>query len=508
MKRFYNKWTHSWQYAKCGKCPACQQEKAIKRTQRLNNASYNGYVLYFITLTYNNECVPYIRRSELYHNPKEITIYRDCKKRKVRYNSDYDMAQKIEKGVFELAKVDCLENKLFPRRQDIAQLKKLKGTSGSDKIGVCYFKDIQDFEKRLHIICSRNFKIKKPLYSFKCSEYGPHTLRPHFHLGIYFPKESVAECTSAVRSAWPFCDISQWNERSIQLALSVSSYISSYVNRGSDFPRILSVNSFKPKHSYSVGFGTQSSSFSLDSICGCIRRGDLHYVTKGSGSSPKNRSVLLPKYALDRYFAKFAGYSRLSHFDIRKLCENPCILYENAYLNYKLGFIDIHNPYEKLVFDVNNKPCLHIDYNYDFDKIKKLINHLELRIKRFLKDFVYYENGFRYVGLPDNIYNRHLFADYMYDCWVVYNSNVYKEQFNNVTNQRDLLECYFNLDELRNGLVRSDLLSVANQYIDISYPNLYHKVIMSTMKLESIFHENNKSRKVKNSAMSASGVNV
>ena len=67
---------------KCGCCPACLQEKAIARTNRIKN-TYNAdlYIPLFVTLTYKNEFLPYIKLDELtdcnnFYNTS-INVYRD-----------------------------------------------------------------------------------------------------------------------------------------------------------------------------------------------------------------------------------------------------------------------------------------------------------------------------------------------------------------------------------------------------------------------------------------------
>ena len=49
----------------CGKCEACRQQKAALRANRIRNHSRFGYVSLFVTLTYSNDYLPYIRRCQL-----------------------------------------------------------------------------------------------------------------------------------------------------------------------------------------------------------------------------------------------------------------------------------------------------------------------------------------------------------------------------------------------------------------------------------------------------------
>ena len=113
-KRFYNKWLHSWQWVDCGHCSACLQKKANKRTMRIKSAIYPGYVTLFVTLTYRNINIPYIRKDEIKENVPYINVYRDCSVRRVRIKGDYSMAYKYNRQKTLVSRVDCFEKRLFP----------------------------------------------------------------------------------------------------------------------------------------------------------------------------------------------------------------------------------------------------------------------------------------------------------------------------------------------------------------------------------------------------------
>ena len=52
-------------YFNCGHCPACQQEKAIKRSDRIRwQKQDKDLVPWFFVLSYDNKYIPYIRQSE------------------------------------------------------------------------------------------------------------------------------------------------------------------------------------------------------------------------------------------------------------------------------------------------------------------------------------------------------------------------------------------------------------------------------------------------------------
>lgn len=63
-----NKYNGHHYFVKCGHCPACLQEKAIRRANRIrkqqNKEGLPKYDCLFVTLTYRNEFIPYILLSE------------------------------------------------------------------------------------------------------------------------------------------------------------------------------------------------------------------------------------------------------------------------------------------------------------------------------------------------------------------------------------------------------------------------------------------------------------
>ena len=58
----------------CGKCEACQQDKANKRAQRIRNNVQDGMLTLFATFTYANDYLPYILRSDLKSDSFDIPV--------------------------------------------------------------------------------------------------------------------------------------------------------------------------------------------------------------------------------------------------------------------------------------------------------------------------------------------------------------------------------------------------------------------------------------------------
>lgn len=68
---------------KCGSCPACQQSAASKRTSRIRlNSQIDGLFGLFVTLSYDNASLPYIKQDDIpfdvdFDTPVSVPVYRD-----------------------------------------------------------------------------------------------------------------------------------------------------------------------------------------------------------------------------------------------------------------------------------------------------------------------------------------------------------------------------------------------------------------------------------------------
>ena len=64
-KYVYNKYIRKSLAVECGKCPACLQRKANARAMRIRNHN-DGKLCLFITCTYDNRFVPYVKVDDLF----------------------------------------------------------------------------------------------------------------------------------------------------------------------------------------------------------------------------------------------------------------------------------------------------------------------------------------------------------------------------------------------------------------------------------------------------------
>ena len=367
-----NKYTGHELYVPCGKCEACQQEKAAHRVSRIKSNLKDGYITLLVSLTYNRFSCPYVDKQEAYEfsigKRMWLNVYRDCEKRKVRCVKNGNLYSKKYKTIYHrvlLTTIDYIKDVSF---------KGVRCVKHSDsKIGVPFYPDYQHFLARLRLNLKRLYNYEKFISVYACSEYGEVSKRPHFHLLVFIPRGDEEIVRSAIFESWPFSDLWRFtkivqNERvysACQVAYSASSYVASYVNCNSEFPAFCRLY-FSPKHSYSKGFGLARRSFSLDNILSSVDKHEMSYTRKVvKQGKEKNVDVLIPAYVINRYFPRFKGYNRFAPSEV---------------LSYMRRIFDGFSPYdiERPNFDDRNLPFdmplgSESEYYRTFDDSRKLV---------------------------------------------------------------------------------------------------------------------------------------
>lgn len=324
-------WLKRTRLVPCGKCEVCCQQKANKRAQKIINDQVRdgSHLTMFVTLTYDNEHVPYVRKSESV-GARSLFVYR---------GSD----------IIGYVRPSCMQsNDLFLKdgyRNPVQRLKPLhkrvKGRSivyDSDKVGVLQYGDLQKFLKRLRINLIRKHGIKIRSF-FSVSEYGSTTCRPHFHLLIQCRRQDYTTIEHCIYSSWTFCDWDKLDDP-IEIAKNAATYVSGYVAKSSALPLLFQDPAFRPKHSHSLGFGLSRIDFALPSLLEKIDKGDFDIPVRKESITGKKSVVFnmpIPSYVLHRYFPPIKGLSSLSSSELFEICLRPTKLKEYA---SKLGYYD------------------------------------------------------------------------------------------------------------------------------------------------------------------------
>lgn len=460
----YNPYSRKSVLVKCGKCECCQQEKAVLRSNRIRNNVMQGTLTLFITLTYTNDYVPYVKRSELMGDSFDINVYRNADFR-YTFSRFSGLKKKKVDGVSIVDKVfmPC-ETRSYSSLRNLQSLKKSDG----DNVGVCYYPDFQKFMKRLRQIILRKYHVTKKFNYFVCSEYGSRTKRPHFHALLFIPSDCEKEFRQAVLEAWAYADCSR-TERYIEIARDAASYVSSYVNGSADLPACFKGH-FDQKHHYSENFGCGLDCFKLSSLLAQIERGTLYYYSRKQfdGASCVN-DVSIPAYVINRFFPKFKGFgwcTSSSLFNIARKPENVCS-----------ELSKIENP----LYDYNSKETYSI----------------------YVRLFNARECFKRETGLND-----YDFAHYYVRAWRLYSSQHLKDCHKDITLLSDYTDFYDNANDLNCGVVSAPTIPQKVFEKMVLNPNERSDVIKRNVDMTTLFHKMSKQKRVTNFVMSENGHNV
>lgn len=336
----------------CGHCEACRQEKADLHVKRILHEQISSpSVGVFITLSYENQFVPYIKKSDVLdfvYNKECLTIpiYRDGK---VISKPCYD----------DLS--PCFDFYDSPGALDFKFIRK-KLNNGcyrflKDKVSVVYLRDIQLFFKRLKIRLVRDGYSGYFSYYY-ASEYGEKYNRCHFHILAFVDKDYYQRFRLLVDKSWDYADLLKFKKQpdstyrqSIEVAKNPSKYVSSYLNCRDYLPAFLQkLKPFKPFTHFSNGFGCNFKEFTLPSLLEKIYSGTLRFnYTKVVGGVSTISSARIPKYVLNRFFPKFKGYRYLSSDALVDFIRQPLSVFKNFEFIRRLSRSDISNLFSIVV---------------------------------------------------------------------------------------------------------------------------------------------------------------
>ena len=470
LRRINNKYTGKDIIVKCGKCKSCLQEKANMRRNRIRAEVDSDHIFLFVTLTYDRMSCPFVYLDDLYSKTDELNVYRAF---------DFRYVPKVDEDTGEIVylcrrkyKPVKLGTFYCPDYSDLYQGKFSCLKKFGKRVGICLYKDFQDFMKRLrqNLIRNFNYDIEKfPFKVYNCSEYGPKTQRPHFHSLFKIRPEFEEIFRTAILKSWPLAD-SRRTDEYIQIAEDCASYVASYVNSSSYVHPFLS-SLAKCKHSYSKRFGFGDKLFSLDEVLKNVDRGSLSYFVRTTGAESDLSLIPYPKYVINRYFPIFKGASRLASSQI---CESVFDSSRLAEYNYR-GKND-------LGVDIL------LDYSSDdLHKIKVRLDHA----------FEYYN---RHTGR-----SRFLFAQDYVRTWQCYKSTIHR-LWRTDTRVCDLYK-FDNIIDLLSGVIKDPEFAayldkkVESGAVILANPNLFPDNVSKSLYYSDYFDLMSKNRFITNSVM-------
>ena len=281
-KRIINPYTHERVWVACRRCKCCLNKKTSAWSGRVANECKLHAYSAFVTLTYDNEHLP-LYQPECMNERGEMV-----------WTSNRFCDEKVIVGNYDFIKVS---------------------NSDVQAVAYCCKSDIVKFFKRLRSKLSYYFKkhhiiTNEKIRYFVCSEYGPKTLRPHYHAIIWFDSEEVARVIEKMlSSSWSngFTDFEYVNSTAPQ-------YVAKYVSGNFVLPEILQHDACRTFHlqsqAPSVGYRSDDyEKFEKEVIDGCY--GHFEY----DSSSQSSVFVQPPGTLETRCFPKCREYRSLSRIE-------------------------------------------------------------------------------------------------------------------------------------------------------------------------------------------------
>lgn len=259
-------------YVPCGMCSYCRLRYSMQWKSRLVQEFQDNDHAVFFTLTYRNDKVPLA-----YLNGE------------VMYSDDWDE----DLDVSELLHLRDINSEYLYSRSSFPFAVK---------------RDIQLFLKRVRKDALNKYGTKIRYYII--SEYGPKTLRPHYHGILFYDGERITDkIRDLISSKWQlgfvdtkFADVSS------------ADYVSAYCSGSVSLPLLYSLKPFKPfvlaSRKNPIGF----KSFGEVDESKMFFEISPTYITKDSSGEHEE---YLPEYYRNKLFPKCVGFSGLTR-DLRR----------------------------------------------------------------------------------------------------------------------------------------------------------------------------------------------
>lgn len=425
------------------------------------NTYEQGDVQILMTLSYDNRFIPYVKLEDLKNGEIELPVYRDYDCKKVRVSKNYTFGDKLIQNDSPITYVRVLPYS----DDDISKVRELQDKPSC--VGICHYKDVQDFLKRFDSYYKYNFcknGTKPKFRRYVCSEYGGKKARPHFHVLWFSKPNEVDNIRQAFLATWRFQDYHALGlDNVFKVGAGFQKYVAAYVNSSSYVSDLFEQKPLRPKHTSSRNFSASKDFFSLDSIEEKVKQGtfifDREFIEDGVRT---RRSFLGPSSVISRYFPKLHGYSRLDNDTLANLIVYP-------------GKI-LHSP---------------LRYNFEEDVLRK--------------DIVSIVNHFRkwcdIKGIHYGFSSRLAYAAAFVRTWQTYYNTIMAEFYRNNDHVPQMYQ-YDNISELFGGRIINETLldriceeGCTHEVIEDC--NKFPQNLRRTRELEDEYYSRDKSKRVK-----------
>lgn len=314
-RRVTNPYTTDIIFAPCGQCAACVARKANIATAYVQNMASHFKFCYFVTLTYSDTFLPMVDVCAIERVGNRYLEYADTLlpssdprdlKEEWYHDTDFslDPAENLVRQQYEIGfkyvprdvSVKVKNSTVYrsfddvpfefsaPMTDDVIKdiLRRANGRYSYSNRKVVY-PPMNEWKLRIPVVRNRDFELfmkrlrsnlkqqelpHEELRYYCVSEYGPQTLRPHWHLLLFFDSPQLTQAIREnVRKAWSYgnCDVSLSRG-------AAASYVASYVNSVATIPYLyVGHKEIRPRSFHSKGFG-QNQVFPKSSSISEIRK--------------------------------------------------------------------------------------------------------------------------------------------------------------------------------------------------------------------------------------------
>lgn len=264
----------------CGKCNGCLVHKSNSWSMRLRQEIEATPHTIFFTLTYRNEYLPTLKIIDGDCDGVLVSNHKDNK----RFN-----------GVRDVLREDSL---VLPASYYSSFKPFIQNSPRTDLIPYVSKRDIQLWLKLLREdLNNLSYGQTKLFRYYIISEYGPTTLRPHFH-GLLFCKSSeVSEylLRCSLFKNWQMCDKDLFENYTHYCDSGAAQYVTNYVTGNSVLPAIYRTKELRPFRLASKNPAVGFVEYDKKEVSQKISVGTLEYIR----DIPRLESRYLLRYSKD-----------------------------------------------------------------------------------------------------------------------------------------------------------------------------------------------------------------
>lgn len=332
-------------YVPCHKCIQCQLTRKSIDTLNIDlESQYNSKYQDFLTLTYDDSCLPYLdfnylgiqdvgfvdffsskgylesfkfasdatnrmpcvpirfgNRKKRMFNPRTGKYYlvRDSYYVKPFYSSFYN-SYSVKDVVLYNERIKKYFEK-YPSRS--------RGVRQEGVVPILWKEDLQRFLDRLRLYFKRLFGPTAKFKYFAVGEYGTESLRPHWHILLFHSSDAIHGVINACESGNYNKNLSEvWSYGNIYSEATdghISDYLSGYVNCHSNLPEVLSP--YPQRKFKSILFGEVRS---LSFVASCLKEKRFRELSTVSVTSKQGvkSDVSVSSALVSRLLPRFTGY--------------------------------------------------------------------------------------------------------------------------------------------------------------------------------------------------------